>query len=517
MPLQPNNGIMKFLKLSFILLVTLILSCKKEPVAPIDSSQKELTSFSLEASINPTLEETVEGTISNLEIRLAIPKSAQDKELIASFEFTGEAVYVDSTLQQTGITPNNFSLELAYRVIAEDGSEQNYSVRVEWVDDEEEPGTEDPIVLPHFYFQLDGHQSDINRENYIDAILTIDGKGAFSDFEGATGIRGRGNTSWGFPKKPYKIKLNSKASLLGLTPYKEWILLSEYLDGTMLYNSIPFKAAHLLGIPYTNNVIPVEITINGVYQGIYAFMEHKEVGPGRIDIGIDGLLLELDQYYDEDWKFRSPLYNLPVMIQYPKSKDMNQEVFNMIQNDFNEFESLVYSDDFPNNGYLNYFDDVSYINYMIVYQLTLNQEINHPKSTYINKLSGEKYRMGIIWDFDWAFGFEQMGVHYSMSTVNTPLFWSPPFEGTNFFSRFMEDPHMQNLFKERWQWFRANAYESLRESVERYSEKISPSVPLDHAIWGPRGSTGNPTQDLQKVLNWLDARAEYLDSYIDNL
>ena len=508
---------MKFLKLTFILLVTLMWFCTKEPVTPIKSSQKELTSFTLEASINPILDETVVGKISNLEIQLTIPKVAQNENLIATFEYKGDAVYVGSTAQQTGITPNIFSDELAYRIIAEDGSEQSYAVRVEWTDDEEETDTENAIVLPHFYFELNGNQSDINMDNYINATLTIDGKEVFSNFEGATGIKGRGNTSWGFPKKPYKIKLNSKASLLGLTPYKEWVLLSEYLDGTMLYNSIPYKAAHLLGIPYTNHVIPVEITINGVYQGIYAFTEHKEVGSGRIDIGSNGLLLELDQYFDEDWKFHSPLYYLPIMIQHPKSKDMNQEIFNTIKADFNDFEALVYSNDFPNNGYLNYFDDVSYINYMIVYQLTLNQELNHPKSTYINKPVGGKYRMGIIWDFDWAFGFEQMGIHYSMSTVNTPLFWSPPSAGSNFFSRFMEDPHMKNLFKERWQWFRVNAYGSLRESVERYSAKISPSVPLDHAIWGYRGSTGNPEEDLQKVLNWLDARASYLDSYASGL
>lgn len=118
----------------------------------------------------------------------------------------------------------------------------------------------------------------------------------------------------------------------------------------------------------------------------------------------DGLLLELDSYSDEVWKFRSEKYELPVMLQFPKEKDMTREKRDEIKNDFDKFEVLVFDPEFPDNDYLDYFDDLSFVNYMIVYHLTLNREINHPKSTYINKLAGGKYTMGIIWDFNHGFG-----------------------------------------------------------------------------------------------------------------
>lgn len=256
----------------------------------------------------------------------------------------------------------------------------------------------------NIYVEIEGHQEVVEKKEELSAYIQIDGKGKFDDYEGETIIRRRGNSSWAMVKKPYRLKLNSKASLMGLPEYKNWVLLNEYLDGTMLYNSIPFKVGHLLEIPYTNTMIPVELTINGEYWGVYAFTEHKEVGEGRIDIGGDGVLLELDSYYDEDWKFKSDNYSLPVMAQYPKSKNVTNGQFDVIRQDFNTFEQLVYDSSFPNNNYGDYFDDLSFVNYMIVYELTLNMEINHPKSTYMNKLAGGKYRMGIIWDFDWGYG-----------------------------------------------------------------------------------------------------------------
>lgn len=374
-------------------------------------------------------------------------------------------------------------------------------------------------VLPHIFINVDGRNEILTKENYLNADIKIEGKGIYEDFSGRTGIRGRGNSTWQMPKKPYKLKLDSKASLFGLAPYKTWILLAEYLDGSLLYNSIPYKAGEMLGIPYTNTIIPVEVTINGYYQGAYAFTEHKQVAPGRIDLGEDGLLLELDAYYDEDWQFKSDKYNLPVMVKYPKRNHMTSSMFEDIKDEFEAFEKLIYEESFPNNEYLDYFDDISFINYLIVYQLTANREINHPKSVYINKLAGGKYRMGIIWDFDWGFGYDgDNSKHYDIETAYYPLFWeNSSYPGTKFFTRIMEDEYMQALFQQRWHWFKTNKYPALREHVKQYKKIIENSYDKDQALWGNRSSTGDLNEDLEKILNWLDARVAFIDSYTSSL
>lgn len=387
-------------------------------------------------------------------------------------------------------------------------------------DSNESENEKDP--LPHIYISLDDvnagpNLDESNKRTEFSADLKIDGKEDYDDFEGKMKIRGRGNSTWSMPKKPYKLILEEKASLFGLAPYRKWILLNEYLDGSMLYNSIPFKAGELLGIPYTHNVIPVQVSVNEQFQGVYAFMEHKEVGPDRIDIGEDGLLLEFDAYFDEDWQFYSENYQLPVMVQYPKSKHMDPGKLQEIRSDFEKFEQLIYDDSFPDNDYLDYFDDKSFINYLIVYMLTANEEINHPKSTYINRPAGEKYQMGILWDFDWGFGYESNGSHYLTETATNPLFWNEDHPGTHFFSRFMEDPHMKDLFKERWNRFHKEKLDELIDHIEEYAEIIRPGFEKDHKKWGKRDSSGDLDTDLQKVISWLKARAAYIDTYADSL
>lgn len=382
--------------------------------------------------------------------------------------------------------------------------------------DPKDPIEKETSKLPHFQFTIDVDADEIDRNIYSEFTLTIDGKDFYDDFKGTGGIRGRGNSSWSFPKKPYRVKLDEETPLLGLAAYRDWILLAEYLDGTLLYNSIAYKTGELLGLPYTNQIIPVDVTINGEYRGVYAFTEHKEVGPNRIDIGNDGWLLEMDTDMDEDWVFYSKGIELPVMIQYPKSKDMTEELFNTIKTEFETMEELIFSESFPNNNYLDYLDALSFVDYLIVYQLTLNKEINIPRSTYINKLSGGKFRMGIIWDFDWGFGYHLDKQHYSPATATASLFDSQK-PGRLFFDKVLQDPHIKELYKERWEWFRSNAFEQVKQNVREYSAKISPSQPKDHKIWGERGSSGNNKDDLKRVLDWLDARAEYLDRYANEL
>ena len=116
--------------------------------------------------------------------------------------------------------------------------------------------------IPHFYIDTDNHDSITSKENYLEGDLVIEGNDAFADYEGRTKIRGRGNFSWfNLPKKSFKLKLNSASPLMDLSAYKKWILLANYLDGSLLMNSIPYKTAHLLEMPLTNHMIPIEFTL----------------------------------------------------------------------------------------------------------------------------------------------------------------------------------------------------------------------------------------------------------------
>lgn len=490
----------------YLLPFLLIISCTKDDEVKEDilSDSKALISFAVPDSLNKNFPKSFHGKIENQEIHLSLPGLTNLKNLVAVFEYEGKSIQVNSRTQQSGVTPNDFSKETVYSIAAEDGSTIDYKLNLSLMPE-----------IPHLYIHTDNEEKITSKNNYLQADFIVDGKGIYPDFELRTGIRGRGNTTWNYPKKPYKLKLESKEALMGLYPAKKWILLAEYLDGSMLYNSVPYQAGHLLEMPYTNHIIPVEVTINDEYQGLYAFTEHKEVKEGRIDIGKEGWLLELDSHYDEPLKFKSNKYQLPVLIQHPDYDDLSAEeageVLAAVKTDFEALEQLIFDKSFPNNNYLDYFDALAYVNYIIVYQLTRNAEINAPKSVYIHKKKDGKYSMGIIWDFDWAFGYHQ-NRHYEVSTAKGSLFRASNEPGARFFSRIMEDPDIQNIFKLRWNWFRANKYEELKDYIKQYAQQVAQAYDPDHEIWGLRGADGDFEKDLERLLTWLDARAAYIDN-----
>jgi len=372
-----------------------------------------------------------------------------------------------------------------------------------------------PVVLPHLYINTENNTKIESREEYLEGYLSVDGKGVYDNYEGKIKIRARGHTSWRVSsKKPYKLKLKTESALLGLPAAKNWILLAEYLDGSMLYNSVPYSTGHLLNIPYTHHIIPVEISINGEYRGIYVFTEHKEGGPNRIDVGTDGVVLSFDASFDGDWQFKSASLHLPVMVEYPEPEDMNPVKLSQIQSEYEKFEKYL-KGSFPNDQYSEYLDVYSFVDYLIVNDLTLNQEIFHPKSVYMNKQNGGKYRMGIIWDFDYGFGYANDHTHYDMNVVNNPVLPTSSSSGSFFFNTIMKDSRVKKLYAERWMWFRSNKYEQLKQYILNYAEVIRLGYANDHERWGPRDSSDDLDADVQRLLTWLDARAKYMDGQAD--
>lgn len=105
-------------------------------------------------------------------------------------------------------------------------------------------------------------------------------------YEGALKqIKGRGNSTWEYAKKPYQIKLDQSADLL-LTgePSKTWVLLSNYFDKTLLRNRIGLDLAAEMGMEYTSRCRPVDLYYDGSYRGSYLLTEKVEIDENRVDI-----------------------------------------------------------------------------------------------------------------------------------------------------------------------------------------------------------------------------------------
>ncbi len=97
---------------------------------PPASSAKDITAFSFGASGNAGLPADAAGVITGSNITVTLPVGVSRNPLVATFTTTGEKVFVDSVMQTSGVTANNFSGSVTYTVEAEDGTKKNYTVTV---------------------------------------------------------------------------------------------------------------------------------------------------------------------------------------------------------------------------------------------------------------------------------------------------------------------------------------------------------------------------------------------------
>lgn len=124
-------------------------------------------------------------------------------------------------------------------------------------------------------------------------------------------VKVRGNWTTTYDKKPLRIKFGEKQSMLGLNggaEMKNWVLLAEYKDASMMRNKAVFEIAEeLFGDDfYVSDAEFVEVYINDSYWGVYLLAEQQQINSNRVDIteceqdytGTDiGYFLEMDGYY----------------------------------------------------------------------------------------------------------------------------------------------------------------------------------------------------------------------------
>lgn len=438
---------------------------------------------------------------------------ANVKELIANFDLNGD-VSVDGVLQVSGESEQSYMTQFAYTVKKEDDTEVKYTVIPDgpmftglpvviiFIDEGKEvgaPGIPKKEKLPAKFNLRDVEDS---KNDFTDELMTI---------------RGRGNSTFTYNKKPYRIDFPSKTSLFGLPKAKKWVFLANYLDPTFLTNNVAFELGRLFGMRFNHSSIHVEMFVNGTYRGNYEMSEQKEIGKGRVDIDVkvgDGFYLELDSYYDEDFKFKSEYFNLPVMVQAPSLK--NESEMQYIKDYFNEFCRTLQGNNFPNDDYEKYTDVESLINYLLVTEIVRNYEVEFPRSVFLYKESGEgnKIEWGPLWDYEVAYGLVDFNakiyfVRFDKLLKNTIT----GMVGNRFFKSFFEIPSFKKQFVERWKEMKPKVESHIFSYIDEKAKYLKKSQSEDIKI--PGYNPGVMTNDYDDLINqmktWLRNRIDYLD------
>jgi beta-glucanase (GH16 family) len=332
-------------------------------------------------------------------------------ELYASFTHDGATVSVADIEQTSGSTANDFTELVEYKVSKANGVSKTYTVDLTKF-----------TGLPIVNIQTDNNLPIESKDDYITGTVTIDGGRGFEDLASTVmEIRGRGNSTWQFPKKPYQMKLDSKEEFLGMPEQKKWIFLAEYSDKSLLRNTLAFELGYLSSLDWTPKSEFAEVYINGDYTGTYNISEKVEEKSARVDIGNDGFLLEKDTNVQDrvdpdDVYFNTTIYQGQdiIVIKEPGIDRIDENDFAFeqdsrfiyIRDHINAFEAALFGDDFkdPTNGYANYIDNDSFIDWFLINEIAKNVDARNFSSIYFTHIPGEKIKMGPLWDYDLGFG-----------------------------------------------------------------------------------------------------------------
>jgi len=230
-------------------------------------------------------------------------------------------------------------------------------------------------------------------------------------------LRGRGNSTWKYRKKPYKIKLQNKEDLLGMGEAKEWALIANYCDNSLLRNKITYWLGEQCGLRYTPQGEPVDVVLGGEYIGSYMLSETVEVQDSRVSIGepdVDnpetvsgGYLISLAARAADD-EGQASFYtdNYRFFMESPSFEDgINEDQMAYISNYVNLIESAVFNgswetpDGIPVEDLLDFRSAAAYY---LLQTFSGNSDAFITDSTFLYKERDGKLYFGPLWDFDFT-------------------------------------------------------------------------------------------------------------------
>lgn len=352
----------------------------------------------------------------------------------------------------------------------------------------------------------------------------------------------RGNASTQFPKKPYRIKFDSKQQPLDApAKAKKWTLINNYGDKTLMRNLLAFHISQQMGMPYTPYGRAVDVILNGEYKGCYQLCDQIEVNKNRVNIDemedtdisgealTGGYLWEIDAYAYEEKSWFNSNHNIPVTIKSPDEDDITPEQSQYIRDFFNAMEADVYGSHFahPDNGWRRLLDAETFLKHFLIGELSGNTDTYW--SVYQYKKRGEdKVYTGPVWDFDIAFDndyrtyplnnksefvcFSGGSVAGDMGTFVRRIVLQDPNTMTELQSHWQAGRHHHITAEDLCQWIdsmalvmdRAQQLNFMRWDILRRQEHMNPVARGTYAA-----EVAYLKDYITKRVEWMDRRLGY--------
>lgn len=431
--------------------------------------------------------------------------------------------------------------------------------------------------LPVVYINTENGAEIVSKEDYINADLIIQGNETYNSetttlYNGVTEIRGRGNSTWGQPKKPYKLKLDKKTDVFGMGKNKHWVLLANYMDESLMRNTLAYNLSGAMGMEQMSTVY-VDVVLNGDFVGNYQFCEQVRVDSDRVDVfdwesfaedsaGViadanelskdesgdleeymlenmgwitsgavtfngttytiadypdieipsinGGYVLELDEYYDEISKFKTK-DSQPIMFKNPEFVNTNEDMMNYVQTYVQAFEDAVQADSYTASyeGETVHYSDLYDFDALVDYWLINEIFFNQEIAKKSTYMYKEIDGLMIMGPvWDMDWSSNGEGSTYHTNKWATQYF-NENAQKDNWYKSLIQDPYFFVKAQERYWEIRDEQVVDMLEELESNYELLKESAASNGERWGYSSDFETYVDDLR---TWFNEHLAWMDT-----
>ncbi len=339
-------------------------------------------------------------------------------------------------------------------------------------------------------------------------------------------------------KDSYRLKFEKKTQMMDSGSFKQWVLLANDDDPTMLNNALAKVIGDAVGMPYTPGYQFVDLYVNNTYMGTYQLTDRVKAELGR------SLVADGDNTYDWHVRFNdngelaednpattdyiTGTTTMPnIIIKNPDPDDYhaaNDEAgLATLKSTMSDYFTTVFATDESGN-YTNIADMVNtdqlvawYIAQEILGVYKGFSSIEAYRS--VTSLTDQKLHFGPLWDSEKGFGntgevtAPDNTTDLDNDTHNALMIsWSAYPMMKNLFTNLWTQPWFKTAVKTKWEEISETLPDALSQTITTLSGTIAESQALNAQKWsGSLGSYASYEDALAATNTYITNRFAYLD------
>ncbi len=325
-------------------------------------------------------------------------------------------------------------------------------------------------------------------------------------------LRGRGNFTWIWDKKPYNITLRNSADLLGMGAGEEWILLANAPDPSHLRNKIAYDLAAETGLPYSPECRWVDLYLNGEYTGLYLLTERNEIHPQRIAAGTESFLVSMELEYrllEQNYPYiRTSRGTVLRIHQSGLSQQSMEQIWESAENAISAEDGI---DPLTGKAWTELIDVDSWAGKYLLEEIMGNYDAGSVSQYfYYDEATGKIYA-GPVWDMDNSMGFSDWAGAPNAILAGREHLWSD--EDFSLYYALLE----KEAFRERVVELFRDVYQPAvnrlcQTGLDAYVLQISEADKMNRNRWPDIAKETDP----EEIRSYLKSRTSFLEAFLPN-